>query len=64
MSILLLLVFLVICLAAIIKSADFFIESCAKLGIKLGISTFAIGATLVALGSSLPELAIAVSGSL
>lgn len=40
----------------LIKSADYFTEYSEKLGIIFGLSSFIIGATIVALGTSLPEL--------
>ncbi len=41
----------------IIKSSDIFIEGASKLAKMLGVSDFVIGITVVALGTSLPELA-------
>ena len=41
----------------IIKSSDFFTEGASKLAKMLGVSDFIIGITVVALGTSLPELA-------
>ena len=41
----------------IIKSSDVFTEGASKLARMLGVSDFVIGITLVALGTSLPELA-------
>ena len=45
----------------LIKGADFFIETCAKLAKKLGVSEFVIGLTVTAIGTSLPELASSLS---
>ena len=41
----------------IIKSSDIFTEGASKLAKMLGVSDFIIGITVVALGTSLPELA-------
>ena len=43
-------------LAVLVFSADKFIESSERIGIRLGIPSFVIGVTVVALGTSLPEL--------
>lgn len=40
----------------LVKSADFLISSSSVLGRKIGISEFVIGLTIVAIGTSLPEL--------
>lgn len=46
----------IISLVALIKGADWFLESAEKIGLALGLSPFIIGVTIVALGTSLPEL--------
>ncbi|MEM8901990.1 MAG: calcium/sodium antiporter [Bacteroidota bacterium] len=43
-------------LATLIFAADFFIKASENLGIHLGIPAFIVGVTLVAIGTSLPEL--------
>lgn len=45
-----------ISLFGLIKSADYFTEYSEKMGILLGMSSFIVGATIVAIGTSLPEL--------
>lgn len=40
----------------LIKSADYFTEYSEKVGLLMGMSSFIIGATIVAVGTSLPEL--------
>lgn len=40
----------------LVKSADYFTEYSEKLGLLFGMSSFIIGATIVAVGTSLPEL--------
>lgn len=44
-------------LALLVKSADWFVESSEKIGLAFKISPFVIGVTIVALGTSFPELA-------
>ncbi|MCB2187303.1 MAG: calcium/sodium antiporter [Deltaproteobacteria bacterium] len=48
-------------LAALIKGADIFVEHCARLARALGVPHYIIGVTLVALGTSLPELAASLA---
>ena len=58
-----LLIFLV-SMTALIYGADFIIEQSEKIALHYKISPFVIGATLVALGTSLPEMAVSISASL
>lgn len=46
----------VVSLLVLVKAADYFIESAEKIGLALRINPFIIGVTIVALGTSLPEL--------
>lgn len=46
----------IICLFFLIKSADWLLNSSEKIGFSLGMSPFLIGITIVAAGTSLPEL--------
>ena len=58
--------FFFISLFFLIKSSDYFTDSAEKLGLFLGIPNFIIGATIVSVGTSLPELVssiIAVSNN-
>lgn len=48
----------------LIKSADYFIAAAERLGLAFGIPSFVVGATIVALGTSLPELASSVAAAL
>ncbi len=48
-------------LIVLLKASDYFIESAEKIGLSLGISPFIIGVTIVAFGTSLPELATSVA---
>jgi cation:H+ antiporter len=47
-------------LALLVKSADWLIASAEKIGLALKISPFIVGVTIVALGTSFPELAAAI----
>lgn len=44
-------------LAVLVKSADWFVDAASNIGAMLGVPEFLMGITLVALGTSLPELA-------
>jgi len=46
----------VVSLLALVKSADWFTEGAEELGIFLGIPSYVVGVTIVAIGTSLPEL--------
>ena len=54
----------VISMAALIYGADFIIEQSEKIALHYNISSFVIGATLVAVGTSLPEMAVSMSASM
>jgi len=43
-------------LIVLLKSSDFFTGAAEKIGLKLGIPSFVVGVTIVAIGTSLPEL--------
>ncbi len=47
---------MIVSLAVLIKSADYFTTYSEKVGLILGISPFIVGATIVSVGTSLPEL--------
>jgi K+-dependent Na+/Ca+ exchanger-like protein len=47
-------------LLVLIKSSSYFVDSAEKIGLSLGISPFIIGLSLVAAGTSLPELASSI----
>ncbi len=49
-------IILIASLFLLIKSADYFTEYAEKIGLIFGLSSFIIGATIVAIGTSLPEL--------
>ena len=48
----------------LIKSADYFVDAASTIARKLKISPLIIGLTIVALGTSLPEFAVSLSGAL
>ncbi len=50
----------VVALGALLKASDWFVDSAEKIGLSLGISPFVIGVTIVAFGTSLPELASSI----
>lgn len=47
---------LIISLAVLIKSSDYFTEAAEKVGIFFGLPQFIVGVTIVSIGTSLPEL--------
>jgi len=54
----------IVSMGALIYGADFIIEQSEKIALHFNISAFVIGATLVALGTSLPEMAVSMSASM
>ncbi len=52
-----------VAMAVLIKGADFVIEESERIALHYNISHFVIGATLVALGTSLPEMAASMMAS-
>ena len=57
-------IILVIGFVLLIKGADFFVEGSSEVARKLRIPTIIVGLTIVALGTSLPELAVSVTASM
>ena len=53
-------VMFVLSLAALLKGSDWLVDSAERIGLSLGISPFIIGITIVAFGTSLPELATSI----
>ncbi|MGK7902523.1 MAG: calcium/sodium antiporter [Hormoscilla sp.] len=49
-------VIFVVSLAALIKASDLFTEAAEKIGLLLGLPAFVVGAIIVSIGTSLPEL--------
>ncbi len=54
----------IVSMTALIYGADFIIQESERIALHYKISPFVIGATLVALGTSLPEMAVSMSASL
>ncbi len=50
----------IVSLAALLRASDWFIDAAEQIGLSLGISPFIIGVTIVAFGTSLPELASSI----
>lgn len=57
-------VFLIIGLLFLVKGADYFVDGSSSIAKRFNIPSMVIGLTLVAFGTSAPELAVSVSGSL
>lgn len=53
----------VVSLAVLIYGADIIINQSEKIALRFGISEYLIGATLIALGTSLPEMAASINAS-
>ncbi len=51
----------VLSLGVLIKSSDYFTRSAEKLGMAVGLPHFIVGVTIVAVGTSLPELASSIA---
>ena len=51
----------IVSLAVLLLGSDWLIESAEKIGLSFGISPFIIGVTIVAFGTSLPELATSIA---
>lgn len=54
----------VVSLGVLLKASDWFIDSAEQIGLSLGVSPFIIGVTIVAFGTSLPELATSIASVL
>ena len=51
----------IVSLAVLLKASDWFIDSAELIGLSFGISPFIIGVTIIAFGTSLPELAASIA---
>ena len=49
--------------ALLVKGADFFVDGASELALKLGVPALVVGLTVVALGTSLPELVTTVTAA-
>lgn len=54
----------IISMAVLIKAADYFTDSSEKVGLFFGLSPFVVGVTIVAIGTSVPELATGIIATL
>ncbi len=54
----------IISLVVLLWASDLFVESAEKIGLSMGVSPFIIGVTIVAFGTSLPELAASIAAVL
>jgi cation:H+ antiporter len=54
----------ILSLVVLVKSADWFVESSEKIGLAFKISPFIVGVTIIAFGTSFPELASSISAVL
>ena len=57
-------VLFVLGLILLVKGSDFFVNSAMRIAKRLGVSEFVIGLTLVALGTSIPEMGAAIVASI
>ena len=48
-------------LGVLLRASGWFVDSAERIGLSLGISSFIIGLTIVAFGTSLPELATSIA---
>ena len=62
-NILLQIILLIVGFVMLIKGADWFVEGASKIADKFGIPQLVIGLTIVALGTSLPELITSVTAA-
>ena len=63
-KLLILLVFMVVGVVFLVKFCDLFVDAASSIAKKLHIAPMIIGLTVVAMGTSLPELAVSVSDSI
>lgn len=64
MEIFLNILFLIIGIVLLIKGADFFVSGASAVAKKLKVPSIIIGLTIVALGTSLPELAVSITSAI
>ncbi|MCB0582900.1 MAG: calcium/sodium antiporter [Phaeodactylibacter sp.] len=61
MEILLYTILFVVALGVLLRASGWFVDSAEQIGLSLGISPFIVGLTIVAFGTSLPELATSIA---
>ncbi len=64
MDILVNILIFIVSLSVLLKASDWFIDSAEQIGLSLGVSPFIVGITIVAFGTSLPELATSIAAVL
>lgn len=64
MNLLIAVIFIVFGFIFLVKGADIFVENASAIAGKLGVSSLIIGLTIVAFGTSMPELAVSVTAAL
>ena len=64
MDVLLYLGLFVVSLTVLLKASNWFVDAAERIGLSLGASPFIIGVTIVAFGTSLPELATSIASVL
>lgn len=64
MDIFLNILFLIIGMVLLVKGADFFVAGASSLARKMKVSSLVVGLTIVAIGTSLPELAVSVASAI
>lgn len=64
MDVLLYIGLFIVSLTVLLRASDWFVDSAEEIGLSLGISPFIIGVTIVAFGTSLPELATSIASVL
>ena len=57
------LLFVILGIVALVKSADFLVESSSNLATKLGVSAVVVGAIIVGFGTSMPEMAVSTTAA-
>ena len=57
-------IYLVVGFVLLVKGADFFVEGASSIARRLRIPTIVIGLTIVAFGTSAPELAVSLSAAI
>ena len=56
--------FIILGFTCLVKGADLFVDNASGIGTKLKVSSLVIGLTVVAFGTSMPELAVSVTAAL
>ena len=64
MEILIQICLLVVGFALLVKGSDWFVDGAAGIATKMGIPQLVVGLTIVAMGTSAPELAVSISSAL